>query len=459
MLIQFLVENYRSFRGETLLNMIPAKSRIHRDHELIDAEQGRKVRVLPLALFYGANASGKSNLIKAISFARRLIINGTRPNQIIGTVPFLLDKDAVLKPSKFEFVIKYKGVLYTYGFATTKTCIVEEWLSAIFKRKEVTMFERTTEGETVSIQFGEQMASTPEIAQRLKFLADGTRPNQLFLTEAYSRNEASVKDIVTWFTDVLNIIYPNTIYEPLVLRAHADKKFAAEVGDLLKLADTGIAALVLHKEKFDVHQHFRTMPEELRKQMLNDLTLAPGRAVLIEESGQLYALSLDEEHNPTVLSLTTGHTATDGTRIEFSTRDESDGSRRLMNLAPVLFNLQNSDRIYVIDELDRSLHPHISRMFIETFLAKVTGGKTKGQLLVSTHDTCLMDFDILRRDEVWFIEKDKQGASHLSSLTEYDVRPDLRLDKGYLNGRFGAIPIIGCCKKLTGGCQNEPVVP
>jgi hypothetical protein len=119
------------------------------------------------------------------------------------------------------------------------------------------------------------MASTPEIAQRLKFLADGTRPNQLFLTEAYSRNEASVKDIVTWFTDVLNIIYPNTIYEPLVLRAHADKKFAAEVGDLLKLADTGIAALVLHKEKFDVHQHFRTMPEELRKQMLNDLTLAP----------------------------------------------------------------------------------------------------------------------------------------------------------------------------------------
>ena len=459
MLIQFLVENYRSFRGETLLNMIPAKSRIHRDHELIDAEQGRKVKALPLALFYGANASGKSNLIKAISFARRLIINGTRPNQIIGAVPFLLDKDAALKPSKFEFVIKYKGVVYTYGFAVTKTCVVEEWLFAIFKRKEVTMFERTTANETVSIRFGEQMAVTTETAQRLKFLADGTRPNQLFLTEAYSRNEASVKDLVNWFTDVLNVIYPNTIYEPLVLRAHADKKFAAEVGDLLKLADTGIEALVLHKEKFDAHQHFQTMPEELRKQMLNDLTLAPGRAVLIEESGQLYALSLDEEHNPAVLSLTTGHTATDGTRIEFSTKDESDGSRRLMNLAPVLFNLQNSERIYVIDELDRSLHPHISRMFIEAFLMKVTAGMTKGQLLVSTHDTCLLDFDILRRDEVWFIEKDKQGASHLSSLTEYDVRPDLRLDKGYLNGRFGAIPIIGCSKKLTGGCPNEPVAP
>ena len=459
MFLQFLVENYRSFQGETLLNLVPAKSRIHRDHEIEDAETGRKVKALPLALFYGANASGKSNLIKAIAFARRLIVTGTRPNQVIGVVPFLLDKKSALSPSKFEFVLKYKGVLYTYGFAVTKQCVVEEWLMAVLNRKEVVMFERNTQADRVTVEFGEQMAVSSEVAQRLKFLAEGTRPNQLFLTEAFSRNESSVKDLVDWFTNVLNIVYPNTIYEPLVLRAHGDKTFAKNVGKILKLADTGIDSLVLHKERFDANQHFRSMPDEFRKQMLNDLSLTPGHAVLIEDAGQLYALSLDEEHNPTVLSLTTSHLATDGSQVEFSTKDESDGSRRLMHLAPVLLNLQNSERVYVIDELDRSLHPHISRMFIENFLSGIVSGENKGQLLVSTHDTCLMDFDILRRDEVWFVEKDKTGASHISSLIEYDVRSDLRVDKGYLNGRFGAIPMIGCSKRLTGGCKNEPVVP
>ena len=188
MLLQFLVENYRSFQHRAVLNLAPVKSRIHPEHILVSENNGPKIRALPLAVFYGANAAGKSNFIRAVDFARNLIIEGTKGENSIGAVPFRLDSNSRESPSRFEFVLKHDGVLYTYGFVVTDREVREEWLFATFDRREIRLFERTTEEGKARIEFGPGLAPRREEKKRLHFVAAGTRPNQLFLTEANERN-------------------------------------------------------------------------------------------------------------------------------------------------------------------------------------------------------------------------------------------------------------------------------
>jgi hypothetical protein len=120
-----------------------------------------------------------------------------------------------------------------------------------------------------------------------------------------------------------------------------------------------------------------------------------------------------------------------------------------MHLLPALYDSLNAEKVFVIDELDRSMHPLLCRLYVEAFLRGVKKGKCRGQMIVTTHETALLDLDLLRRDEIWFVEKDKNGASHLSSLAEFKpIRADLKISKGYLNGRFGAIPFLGDVRRL-----------
>ena len=147
------------------------------------------------------------------------------------------------------------------------------------------------------------------------------------------------------------------------------------------------------------------------------------------------------------------HKAADGSPVPLPFQEESDGTQRLTHLLPALFQLQNQQRVYVIDEIDRSLHPLLSRKFIEFFLHACKGHGS--QILVTTHESNLMDLDLLRRDELWFTEKDAQGASSIYSLSDYKVRTDLKIDKGYLHGRFGAIPFLGNLDRLLNQLNAE----
>ncbi|MBI3922505.1 MAG: AAA family ATPase [Armatimonadetes bacterium] len=450
MLLQFTVENFRSFKSEAILNLIPAKSRIHPGHVLKDDASGKAVKAVPLAVVYGANASGKSTLVQALAFAQGLITRGTRGEESIPLVPFRLDKDSLSKPGRFEFVLKHDGVVYTYGFVVSATTVHEEWLFAVYQSREVRVFERiTTDGKAV-LEVGAALATTSEEKQRIQFVAEGTRPNQLFLTEANERNVELLKPLMRWFRQSLQIIHPQSRYQELVLRTHKDEDFTRFLGDFLRVADTGIEGIGTGSEPLDLERLFPDMPEEFGKSLLDEVAKDHVVAVNIEAGDRRYAITSDAQKVPTVFTLKTQHRTTSGESVDFETREESDGTRRVMDLVPALMDLQSNEKVYVVDELDRSMHPLLCRLYVEAFLRSLQETKSRGQMILTTHETGLLDLDLLRRDEIWFVEKDKEGGSHLTSLAEfkYKVRSDLKIARGYLNGRFGAIPFVGDVKAL-----------
>jgi AAA15 family ATPase/GTPase len=456
MLLQFVVENFRSFHQDVLLNLVPAKSKIHPGHVIESGEKGnKKVKVLPLAVLYGANASGKSNLVRAMQFAKDLIVKGTRAEQQIDSMPFRLSPEAADKPSRFEFVLKHKDVLYTYGFAVTKEEVKEEWLFAVFQKQEVRLFERVTDVGKARVEVGDRLAPTKDEEQRLQFVAAGTRPNQLFLTEANERNVDGVKPLMQWFRDCLTIIRPGS-YSRLVHRAGGDKRFAQFLSAFLGIADTGVQSVDVRAEEFDFERgRIPGIPDSVKKSVLDKLARYPEVSVFAADGRNFAALRREGGKAPQLLRLQTIHKSADGSDVYFDTKDESDGTQRMMHLAPALFDLGSAQNVYVIDEVDRSMHPLMCRLYVEAFLRGVMEQKSLCQMILTTHQTCLLDLDLLRRDEIWFVEKDEIGSSHLTSLAEYEVRNDLKIDKGYLNGRFGAIPFIGDIRQLFPTGANE----
>jgi len=441
MLLQFLVENFKSFKDETLLNLAPAKSLRGIDHTL-EQTAGKKVKGLPLAALYGANASGKSNLLEAIAFTQRLVTKGTSGEEAIAVTPFRLDAACREKPSRFEFVLTHQNVLYTYGFAVTSKRVEEEYLFAHFTSKESRVFERVTNDSEVVVEAGACLARNKEEKQFVRFVAKGTRPNQLFLTEANERNIDLLKPLMAWFKNSLRIVTPSAPSFQLPERTHDSKEFASFLSKTMQIADIGIKDIVAEEQELDAQKLPGDIPKEVVEKGLR--ILADGgtdpAAFILSPDGNCYAMRWNQEGNPSLILLKAKYKMLGGNDIDFDLEDESDGTRRLMHLAPGLFDLQTSEVVYIIDELDRSMHPLLCRLYVDAFL-KTRG--SFGQLVFSTHQTCLLDQELLRRDEVWFVEKDDEGSSHLTSLAEFRVRDDLKVEKGYLHGRFGAIPFLG----------------
>lgn len=442
MLLRFTFENFKSFKNETSLNLMPAKRQQHSDH-VITQQAGIKTSSLPVAAIYGANASGKSNLIDAIYFAQELIIEGTKADQRINIIPFKLNSGTNIN-SKFEFEFINENVLYTYGFILNQKQIEEEWLFGYYNNRESKIFERITSGGKTLIKTGNIKAinksSSPTERKKnyINFLAESTRPNQLFLTEARERNVDFLKPVIHWFQNHLKVIYPDSKFISLVSQAYKQKEFLNFLSQYLKLFDIGIESLELSEKDVDSEK----MPKDLYQKIIQKLdnaekTIEGADTAIKNKDGNLIEISINSIHK-----------TSDGKDVIFEIEEESDGTIRMLHLIPIVSELLGKENVYIIDELDRSLHPLLSKNFINIFLSFITDKQLTGQIIFSTHQTHLLDLENLRRDEIWFVEKSKEGCSHLTSLAEYKVRKDLRIEKGYLNGRFGAIPFIGDPKSL-----------
>lgn len=449
MLLQFAVENYLSFKDEVLLNMIPAKSQTMKDHLLVN-DKGPKATALPLAMIYGANASGKSNLITALEFCQKLILKGTSVETPTGVVPFQLNPESKASPSRFEFIFKHDDTIYTYGMVLSSKEVKEEWLfSRGVSKKEVKLFERITENGKVKVEPGNQLASKEKDKGFIEFVARGTRPNQLFLSEGVDKNIEQLMPIRHWFKDHLVVISPDTLYGFLELRVHHDSRFTEYLEGFLALSDVGISGLSCHSERFIPEKHLPFSSPDDQNKIQNKIQNEDFRQMLIPSPKGLITISKNQDDQKVYcITMKTKHQSSDGSVVEFDLNSESDGTKRLMHLAPLLLEVWDKEKVCVIDEIDRSLHTMLSKMLLELFLSGVTKKISKGQFVCTTHDTNLLDRDMLRRDEIWFVEKDKDGASHLSSLAEFKVTDGLNYENGYLNGRFGAIPFVGDVSKL-----------
>ena len=334
----------------------------------------------------------------------------------------------------------HEKVLYTYGFLVSSRRVHEEWLFAHLSRSESRMFERTTTEEgTTEVAVGEAMGKSREEQQFVRFVAKGTRPNQLFLTEAFDRNVEKLGPVYRWFRDQLVVVNPDAEYFALSHRVHEDDDFVSFLGRFLKNADTGIEGIHTEEEELDVEELPASILETLRNRIERDLASSKSDGGFYLTSEALFTTKRSKDGKTTIVRLLTEHVGDDGQKVQFEIEDESDGTRRLLHLAPILRDLAINERTYFVDELDRSLHPELCRSFVQAFLRMADATPVHGQLVVTLHDVGVLDEKAIRKDEIWFVDK-QRGESQLYSLSEFDVRNDLRRAKAYRAGRFGAVP-------------------
>ena len=388
------------------------------------------MRVLPITAIYGGNASGKTNLVMAFEFAKKLVVDGIPVGEPIPAEPFLLSKDHMRQPSRFFFELLIDEILYAFSFTVTREAILEEKLVKMTSTGEKTLYERHRQKITFPA-----LAKKQKEKAFLRFVAQGTRANQLFLTNAVSQNEDTFRPIYDWFRDTLITIGPHSHFNLIGKFMNRSK----EVSKLLRQLDTGIEKLGYETVPLDL------APTELRDQAER---LREGESTRVHGflGSQLYAGYVAEKRNNKLIvkKLITLHKGTDG-EVPFDLHQESAGSRRLLDLLPVFMGLisQKSNQVFVIDEIGSSLHTLLIRDLIERYLFRCSA-KTRSQLILTTHDVMLMDRELLRRDEMWVTERDFSGATQLIAFSEYeDIRykkEDVR--KSYLQGRMGGIPRI-----------------
>jgi AAA15 family ATPase/GTPase len=398
------------------------------------------INLLRSAVIYGANASGKSNLVKAMSFAQDLIVNGTKPRQLIPVTCHKLSRACAELPSKFEFELKCQGQYYAYGFELDARKVHSEWLYRISKNTQRMIFERESQEGQVTVEFGEVDFEDKNDKQFLDFVARGTRPNQLFLTESVDRNVKYFDQVFSWFADALGIIFPRDLYLKFPMGMDKGDAQSNPLLRYLQLFDTGISDFAF--EPVDIETE---LPPDLSEPIKASLSphLTPEESLTLYVRGNRhYMLHMNENQEIETFKLMARHEmAEGGQEALLEITDESDGTQRLMDLTPALFELLNRERVLIVDELDRSLHPNLSYKILEHFLNN--NPEQQSQFIVTTHASNLLNLSLLRRDEIWFVEKDKAGASSLYSLEEFAPRYDKDIRKGYLLGRFGAIPVLG----------------
>lgn len=424
MLLQFTVENFRSICDEVELSMRASDEVAREDMgraEAVVAKIRDDLEVLRCAAIYGANASGKSNLVEAIRVAHQLVVHGTSSKDArLGMQPFRLDAERRGQPSRFEFYLLVHEQVYGYGFAATNTTITEESLTMMIDGEETEVFSR----QGGHIRLSDALVAEPEDPKFLEYVARGTPENQLFLHEAMLRNVESepLGAVFHWFEEQLKVIQPTSSSRLLVELADSNAGFRDFLTRVTAWADTGIKEVEVHQRRLD----------EATLRAIDKIGAIPLReGSILTDDGDLKELafrhSTDESHPP------------------FALEDESDGTRRLLDLAPVLYAAsKRGHTVIVIDEIDRSLHTALAQQILEMLVAYLPATT---QLLFTTHDTNLLDCRSLRPDCIWFTEKSSSGATSLFSLSEFPPEQievlSKDLEKGYLRGRFGALPFLG----------------
>jgi len=392
MLVEFRVKNFRSLRDEQVLSLVASKDKTLQDTHTQATGISAAPTLLRSAVVYGANASGKSNLIKALQYMRGVVTESAtaiQPGQTFAVQPFRLDGDSASQPSEFEVTFLLDGVRYQYGFAMTAQRIVSEHLLVYKAFKPQRWFTRhfdTATGKDV-YDFGPGLKG----------------PKNLW------------EGVFDWFVNRLVIFNEQAQLSPQVsiqmLKQDDGRK---EICNFLSAADISIADI-------DV---------ETRK--------VPGQAVHFDlVAGKTEVRSEEmEEHKLRF------HHVTEQGKAVFDLMDESNGTRNLLFLAGPVLDILSKGLTLVIDELDTSLHSLLVRELVRLFHRPEinTGG---AQLIFTTHDTSLLDApDLLRRDQVWFVEKDHDQTTTLVSLSEFSPRKNEALERGYLMGRYGGVPFL-----------------
>ncbi|MEG4441198.1 ATP-binding protein [Microcoleus sp. AT9_B5] len=386
-----------------------------------------KLILLKSAAIYGANASGKSNLVAAINFMKWFVLNSSKETQVSDAIDieaFRLSTETEKEPSFFEIVFILEGKTFRYGFEVNAREVVSEWLFQADDSEEKMLFERDFDNYILD-DFPEGQG-----------ISDKTRSNALFLSVVAQFNGKISGKILLWFSKNLQLIsgLQDTQYRKETLESFENDRHRHDIIEFIKKLDLGIADIEIINQPVFV--------------------IANNTAVYGSSYGSLYPISV------TQTTVQTSHPKydADGKQTSMERFDmekhESEGTNKLFALAGILLDTLRTGKILLIDELDARLHPLITRELICLFNSNETNPHN-AQLIFTTHDTNLLTSKTLRKDQIWFTEKDNKGATDLYSLVEYKVGKNASFERDYMIGKYGAIPFIGNFKELIGQIHEE----
>lgn len=425
MLVEFRMENFRCFRDEQVLSLVASN-----DADLPDnlASAGA-LRILRTAGVYGPNASGKSTLVNAIEWMQAVIVGSSdlEAARSLATTSFLLDADSSRKPTTVEATFLLKGTRYQYGFSLSSKRVEKEWLYVTPGSRPRRWFQRETNRKT-----GKSTWDWGSYFRGDKVtLARRTRPNALFLSVAAQFNHEQLTPLYDWFAKQVRTVGPRSWLRPVTAMHLTSSEVDAESRDLLRkkvvslIRDADLGIQDVHVKQREVpgldFPGLDEIPETLNQSLLNDL-----------QNQFRFEVKMHHRNMDT------------GQNVPFDIEDESGGTRRLFQLAGPWIEALVHGYLICLDEIDASLHPLLTRELVRLF-QDPQENQNGAQLIFTTHDTTLLDPELFRRDQVWFTEKDNDGVSKLYSLYEYKehrARKGEAMQKGYLSGRYGALPVL-----------------
>lgn len=415
MLLEFSVKNFLSFKDKITFSMEAATGSENEENIIIENNE----KILKTTALYGANASGKTNLIKAFTaviMMVRMSNNRQIGEKLMQMESFAFDEETKNKPCEFETVFISNGNKYIYGFVANKDKIYEEYLYQYFSAKATRIFERTNCNDYKFLQSDEG---------KLNAIKEKNTDNKLFLATATTWNYDKTKDAYLWFAQNIETYTGGSFLNDYAIESFSNdeneelKKFTLK---LLEEADIVIKDFSVEIEERDVDSNLLmllknlNMPTPTNQQKQRDVKIRMVHEV--------------KDNNNIIKS------------YDLNLINESSGTQILFSFAPILKNVFENGKILVIDEIERSLHPSLVEMIIK-FFHNSEINKGNAQLIFNTHDTNLLSLEIFRRDQIWFAEKNpEKGATDLYPLDDFPVRKTENIQKGYLNGRYGAIPFV-----------------
>lgn len=442
MLIRFIVSNFLSFRDETEFNMLTGTPRRHQHH----IYHYNNIHLLKTGALYGANGAGKSNLVKALDIFKYIVKDGSyNPNDI---ARFRLHNDYNEMPTTFEVEFIKNGTTYAYFLSITPYKILEEELYITHPKKDDELIlSRYNTANKKEINLNDAYLQSEEDKTRLKiyeeeFLNDNC---PLLHILANSRKEyPDLKDVYQWFKYNLITIFPQTKPKALIGFIYESADFRAFCSELMGTLQTGVHDIQI--ETFDLDEFFGEDDKKEAEHIKQKLQKDPVYIFTNKNNTNEKLIATKEGEHSKVSRVVMRHQNDKGEYYHFHLDEESDGTLRIFDLLLALYSILNHENTVFVDEIDQSIHPYLLKQFIEKF---INDRRTKGQLIFTTHESNLLDLEIFRQDEIWFVEKNHAGASVFYPLSEFKPRYDKDIQKGYINGRFGAIPFMGNFKDLN----------
>ncbi len=418
MLIEFSVTNYQSFLTTQSLTLTANTATELQEENTFISPVPNLPRLLRSAAVYGPNAAGKSNLIHAIAFMKKFVLSSAKESQEgekINVTPFLFSKESSQSPSEFEVLFIQDGIRYQYGFAVNSERVTGEWLLAYPEGRAQKWFERryNPDAKKNIWYFG------PKFTGFRKVWQEATRSNALFLSAAIQLNNEQLKPVFNWFDERLVVLQDAGI-DPGFSVAECEKaEDKKKVLKFMNAADLSIKDISLEKKEFSMDDLPPDMPKNIKEEIAKDL-----------KGKKLTRLFFMHPSSDT------------GEDVALEITEESAGTRKLFALAGPWLDVLEKGLVFFVDELDTSLHPIMVRFLLNLF-HNPEANRHNAQLVFTTHDTTVLDQTLMRRDQVWFVEKDDENATSLYPLSDYKPRKGEALQKAYLYGRYGALPFPG----------------